>query len=111
MSELETLEKLVIELIDCRNEAMSLGDDLLVYLLNMAIMHAKKKNSTICQADVAQSRDAAISSSLTSTPVHYLPHGPTERILLRLFTPLSQPRYEVDSGRAQRGIVDSHEGA
>jgi hypothetical protein len=112
MSELDPLENLVFELIHCRNEAMSLGDDLLVYLLNMTIMRARKKTCAVRQEDVATPQDDATSpSSLKAASVHYLPNGPTERILLRLFTPLSQPRYEVDSGRAKGGIVDSHEGA
>ena len=105
MPELEALEKLAIELTDCRREAMSLGDDLLVYLLNMTIMHVRKKNGAV------KSSDATSSSSLPSAPVHFLPNGPTERTLLRLLTPLSQSRYEVDSGGAKGGIVNSHEGA
>lgn len=110
MPELEPLEKLIIELTDCRREAISLGDDLLVYLLNMAILHVRKKNSAAAEAAVKPS-NATSSSSPRSAAIHYLPDGPTERILLRLFASLSQSGYKVDSGGAKGGIVDFHKGA
>ena len=100
MSELGALEKLAIELTNSRGEAISLGDDLLVFLLSMAILHVRKR-SAACEAATSDS----------SAPVHYLPNGPTERILLSLFAQLSQFRNKVDSGCAMSRIADSHEGA
>jgi hypothetical protein len=108
MPELKALEKLAVELVNCRNEAMSLGDNLLVYLLNMSILHVRKKSSAVREA-AAESFLDSDSSSLRSAHVHYLPHGPTERILLSLLAPLSQIRNEVDSGCAKGRIADSQE--
>ena len=47
MSELGALEKLAIGLTHSRGEAMSLGDDLLVYLLTMAVTHVRKKSNAL----------------------------------------------------------------
>ncbi len=110
MSELGMREKLAIELTNSRREAISLGDDLLVYLLNMAILHIRRRNSAERET-AAQSLAASDSLSLRSAPGYYLPNGPTEKILLSLLAPLSQLSNIVDGGGAKVRIADSHEGA
>jgi hypothetical protein len=72
MSELGTLEKLVNGIAHSRREAISLGDDLLVYLLNMAVLHLRRRSSAVCEGD-RKSSAPPDSSSLTSARVYYFP--------------------------------------
>jgi hypothetical protein len=110
MSELGALEKLAFGLTHCRREAISLGDDLLVYLLTMAISHVGKKSNALRKA--AEGAPAAQNRSPSrSAQVHELPSGPTETILTSLFTALCQFGNEVDGGGAKRRIADSQKGA
>ncbi len=110
MSEIGALEKLVIGLTQSRREAISFGDDLLVYLLNMGILHLKNKSNALREG--AEGGPAAQNPSrLKSAQVYELPSGPTETILTSLFTALCQVGNEVDNGGAKRRIADSQEGA
>jgi hypothetical protein len=87
MSNLVALENLNVQLIHSRGEAISLGDDLLVYLLNMAISHVRKKSNAICETK----KKAPVSTKPSlrrSAQVYDLPDGPTEAILTKLFTAL-----------------------
>jgi hypothetical protein len=47
MSELGALEKLVNGLTHSQREAVSLGDELLVYLLSIALAHLRKKGNAV----------------------------------------------------------------
>ena len=47
MSELGARERLVNGLNHSRREAVSLGDELLVYLLSMALAHLKKRGNAV----------------------------------------------------------------
>ncbi len=106
MSELGVREKLAIGLTHSREEAMSLGDDLLVYLLTMALSRVQKKSNAV--REPAQGAPAAASPSPPrSAQVYDLPNGPTETILTSLFTALSQFRNDVHHGGAKRRIADS----
>ena len=110
MSEPWALEKLTIELMRSRGEAISLGDDLLVYLLTMAVSHVRKKSNAFREA-AERACGAPERLRSRSAQVYDLPTGPTEAILTRLFTPLCQFQNEGDRGGAKRGIADSQEGA
>jgi hypothetical protein len=110
MSEPGALQKLADGLTHSRGEAISLGDNLLVYLLNMALLHLKKRSNAPREA-AEEPRDALQSSPLRAAQLYYLPSGPTEKTLLSLFTPLSQLRNEVDCDGTKGRITDSQEGA
>ena len=89
---------------------MSLGDDLLVYLLTMAVTHVRKKSNAL--RIIAEGAPAAPNPLLPrSAQVYDLPSGPTETILTSLFTALCQFGNDVDRGGAKRGIADPQEGA
>ena len=109
MSEPGALQKLADGLIHSRREAISLGDNLLVYLLSMALLHLKKRSNDREAAE--EPRDALHSPPLRAAQLYYLPSGPTEKTLLSLFTPLSQLRNEVDCDGTKGRITDSQEGA
>ncbi len=90
---------------------MSLGDDLLVYLLTIALSHVRKKSNGVREtAQGALAPAAASPSPPRSAQVYDLPNGPTETILTSLFTALSQFRNEVHYSGAERRIADSQEG-
>ncbi len=54
MSELGVREKLTIELTHSREEALCFGDDLLVYLLSMAVLHVQKKSDALRETSLCQ---------------------------------------------------------
>ncbi len=66
MSELGALEKLVNGLTHSRREAVSLGDELLVYLLSMALAHLKKRGNAVRNCTTADF------SSLSPLELYYL---------------------------------------
>ncbi len=110
MSELEALEKLSVGLVRVREEAVSFGDDLLVYLLNMAVSHVGKKSFSLRKA-AEETNLAQLGLKPATTQVHYLPTGPTETILTTLFTALCQFGNEIDGDGAKRGVADSKKSA
>jgi hypothetical protein len=69
MSELAALEKLDIALTRSKNEAVSLGDDLLVYLMSMAILHIRRKSGRLGEG--ADSEPAGLTLLRFAAPPAY----------------------------------------
>ncbi len=89
---------------------MSLGDDLLVYLLTMAVSHVRKKSNVLREA-AERGSGAPKPLPPRSAQVYDFAGGPTETILTRVFTSLCQFRNEGDRDGAKRRVADSQEGA
>lgn len=54
MSDLAAVESVEIGLARCRRKAITFGDQLLVYLIDIAISQARTKSIALCAADMAQ---------------------------------------------------------